>query len=108
MEQYPNWEKVSDNYVLACGDYYISYNPDTRRLVGGLTDLANSLSRIGKLGIDFKDGEETALKKRDGGWLILEGDYRREYEDASKKGYLACLDFYYSKEPKNGSTWSSE
>ena len=55
--------------------------------------------------------EETALckKKKDGdiaSFLILNGDFRKEYTKLVPKGYKACAEFFNKKKGKYKSNWS--
>lgn len=92
------WYQVDDTQRLDGDSFFISYNPDTSQLgVNALT------------GIDYAGDEprETALCN----WaaiLILNGDWRQQYEDRVDEGYDACYQFYLTKKPMYGSTWSSD
>lgn len=55
------------------------------------------------------DGIETALRRLDGrdGWMILNGDYREQYEKLVPQGYDACKRFYDQQSAHADSSWSS-
>lgn len=40
--------------------------------------------------------------------LILNGDFRKEYEAVLDGGYDACYNFYLTQKAEHGSTWSDE
>lgn len=107
MEKTNTWEKVRNNEILERGNFFISYNPSTGGQDGSsiFTELGNAL------GGNLKDGEETALVLRNYGadktFLILEGDFRKEYEEVIAGGYEACLDVYKRNIDKR-SNWSTE
>ena len=63
------WGVTTPNQILRGDGFYISYNPGT------------------------DCGPETALCK-DGGYLILLGDYREGYEPLVPEGYEACLKYF--------------
>lgn len=94
--------EMGRNEVLDGGDFFISFNPQTGVGHGFLTDIANSITGLG-----FKDGTETALKHNDGDWMILEGDFRKEYLDAFPNGYEACVEVYKKNIDKR-SNWSTD
>lgn len=95
------WTKIrgmfSDNEVLSGDDFYISYNPDTS--FGGLWFFAGA------------DCDETALCSRAKGrapFLILTGDFRKQYEEAVPLGYDACLAIYDAHKAEFSSPWSDD
>ena len=58
-------------------------------------------------------GMETALVKtgkikENEHFLILDGDWREDYEKLVKLGYGACKDFYENNKKKHQSWWSSD
>lgn len=97
------WKRLKNNEVLVGKGFYISYNPHTGKDHNFLTDLGNLL------GGDLKDGEETALylEKRHL-WLILEGDFRKEYEAVFSKGLKACEAVYKKHKESKRSNWSTD
>lgn len=92
------WREAGDIQYLEGDGFYISYNPDTSQL--GVDELT---------GISYVGNElrETALC-RYAATLILNGDWRQQYEDRVDEGWDACYQFYRSKKPRYGSTWSSD
>ena len=72
------WEKINNNYIISKKGFYISYNSDTSAKT--LADPYGLSEVIGNLcGLD--SGEETALVlKKTNSYYILEGDFRKEYE----------------------------
>ena len=85
------WKDMGHNFVLELKDCAISYNP-----------CPNSMS-LG-WGSDT-GGAETALIKN-GNYLILNGDFRKNYEKC--KNYTECLKFFNSKKAKYESSWSNK
>jgi len=92
FEKNPN----GSNYVIECDGFYLSYNP---------APFEGSGVFAGDKGSD-----ETALRIEQGGaWLILNGDYRTEYEEAVRSGGLdACVAVYESHRAVARSTWSND
>lgn len=100
------WEPTgAGNFILEKGDWYVSYNPDT--------NFSSSLSILGfinSLPVDKITGkevseEETCLNINDVN-LILNGDFRKDYEKLSTKE--EALAFYNSKKEKYQSAWSED
>jgi hypothetical protein len=93
------WNRNRDNFYTDNFDgCFVSYNSDTSRVLGGL-GVGDIL-------------EETALvdsRRRYQGckYLILNGDYRKQYEERLPHGFEACLTFYLSEAEKEGkrSSW---
>lgn len=101
MKEKTKWEYLGSNQILEAKWGHVSYNPDTTLGHSFLTPFSNLL------GGNVKDGEETALfnKKKDE-WLILTGDFRKEYTKAFpclKK----CLEVY-QKNIKHRNNWSTD
>ena len=91
------WTKLEHNEVLEGDGFYISFLPNTRNFMGFESKLFAG---------DDKGQGETALVK-DGTYLILNGDYRKEYEEAVPNGYEACRAVYESHQHK-ASSWSED
>jgi len=92
------------NYLLSDKEFYISYNPNTTEdhMSGMFTDLGNTI------GMNVKDGEETALyHEKNDKWMILEGDFRKEYEKAFPS-YRECKKVYTKNKKEHRSNWSTE
>lgn len=103
MEKEIKWERLTNNEILKGKGFYISYNPNTGKDHGFFTELGNML------GAQLKDGEETALRlEKRGLWLILEGDFRKEYEAAFPKGLKACEAVYKKHKKSKRSNWSTD
>lgn len=79
------------NSVVEGDGFYVSYASDTSKNIFANDD----------------DGEETALVKGNN-FLILNGDYRKDYEPLIPQGYDVCLDFFKSKPKTARSDWSNE
>lgn len=98
-----NWEpKINyfgkqSNFILRGDGFKISYNPDTQS-----STIIDCFS-----GDKNADGsyQETALLYK-GNFYILNGDFRKEYEELVPKGYQACYDFFLSKSEFK-SSWSN-
>lgn len=55
------------------------------------------------------DGQcETALKAKNSPYLILNGDWRSEYEQAIDQGFDACLAVYEAHKDTHRSSWSED
>lgn len=100
------WKKVANNCILQGKDFFISYNPNTGKghMNGLLTDMGNALGN--PIGVSFKDGEETAVKGKKGEWMILEGDFRKEYL-AAFPSYDKVVAVYKKHKAKHNSSWST-
>lgn len=89
------------NYILSTDWGRVSYNPNTATGHMGIfiTHLLNDL------GQNVEDGEETALYADDI-WMILTGDFRKEYLEAfpNKKKCIAVYKKYKKKFRNNYST----
>ena len=87
------WVKLRYNMVLSGDGFYVSYNPGE-----------------GPLAPD--DGKpETALvikNVRGPTFLILNGDFRKEFENLIDQGCDACRMFYEIKKVKDRSSWSED
>lgn len=84
------------NEVLKGEGFFVSYNPNP----GG--DFLPFQSDGGS--------SETALVKPDDSdnkFRILNGDYRKKYEELAPQGFEACLNFYNGESVKNDSSWST-
>lgn len=86
------WKKLEVNEILTCDGFHVSYNPDT---IG--TALIKSFKGDSR--------EETALVKG-GDYFILNGDFRKQYEKLSPKGFDACKEFF-DKNADKKSSWSN-
>lgn len=80
------WKKtITGNEVLSREDFYISFRP---------------------AGNGFRKAK-TALVKKSDDYFILNGDFRREYEEIFDKGFDECYKFYLSQ-AKYKSCFSSD
>lgn len=95
MQWKPNRRNSGEQ--LECDGFTISY---AKHITPGLR------------GIEFPQGGETALIDERGGkrgdMLILNGDWRKEYEEIADQGYDACKAFYESKKAEHRSSWSED
>jgi len=88
------WTKNINNEVLAGDGFYISYNPSIKAnpFDSVLVGLGEAESRVGL--------DETALCVEDSTnpmgrcFLILNGDFRKDYEEAFPLGKEACIAVY--------------
>ena len=91
-----NWIKNGKNYILSDVGFYISFLDYQTSTTLGINSWSND-----------KDQDETALCNRlNGEFYILNGDYRKEYEELFPKGYEACYDFFLANQDKK-SSWSN-
>lgn len=105
----PKWkDQGGDNRILTGKGFYISYlNPNkiSNSLKTGILGTFDVMSEL--LGVKQYRRIETALVKGDS-FLILTGDFRKEYEKVLKKGYDACLKVYKSNKAKHRNNWSTD
>ena len=78
-------------YVLGEENFYISYNPAP-------------CSGIPMFGPDTPMGETALVKGRD--FWILNGDWRKQYEEVVDKGFDACMGVYSENKKEHASSWS--
>src|SRR5438105_565164 len=108
FKQVPN----GPNQILKGKGFYISYVPPAhfREQRSCDASLANMLAGMATMMSGKKhsnDGAETALNA-DGKWMILKGDYRKDYAGLVKKGKKACIAFYLTQKDEAGSEWSTD
>lgn len=105
------WEKVRNNEILSGDGFFISYNKDTGvDHMGGLfASMGNAILGAAGSEEELQDGEETAivLEEGDRTFLILEGDYRKEYEEAFPS-LEKCMAVYEKHKAKHQSNWSTD
>ena len=85
------WRKLSSNEVLDGDGFYISYNP--------------SPFQGNKFFGSDKGNSETALC-REHKFYILNGDYRKQYEELIPQGFEKCKEFFDSQPVESVSSWS--
>lgn len=89
------WETTDmGNELLGYDDFYISYRANT-----------NSFGSM-FVGDDGGVGETAVCY--DDNFMILNGDFRKDYEELAKQGLDKCLEFYNSKKTENASMWSDD
>jgi hypothetical protein len=99
------WEAVFNpltqdvhNYTLKIDEeHYLSYLVPNANLL--LSQFASDIPGLGG----------TALCTRSP-WkcLILNGDFRKQYEEVLDQGYDACYNLYQSLKAEHGSSWSED
>ena len=93
------WKKLINNEVLDMGEFYISFNPHKEHITG-----------LSFFRPDTDRGETALVKEKDIEnkiqFRILNGDFRKEYEELVSEGFTACLNFYNSKKEKYNSSWT--
>lgn len=89
------------NQLLKGKGFYLSYNPAT----GAGNPTAILLSSL----LGQENGkEETALRNESTGiWYILNGDFRKQYEEVVSNGFDACL-AVYKENIQHRSEWSTD
>lgn len=95
----PNTNPRYKNEILKGKDFYLSYNPQTGTN-SLLADFASALTG------NENGKEETALYSH-GVWYILNGDFRKEYEEAFDGGFDACA-AVYKRNIAHRSGWSTD
>lgn len=89
-----NWENMGYNSILRKGDNFISYNP-------------NPTNMLGLPCYDGDGGPETALyEKSSDKFFILNGDFRKEYEEAPN--WSLCMNIYNKYKGEKRSSWSTD
>lgn len=99
----------SNNLVLDYKDFYISYNPNTYEASAMAMEknvLSFDIEKLGNVLGHKSNGEETALCcYTSGSFLILNGDFRKEYEEIGDNLEKA-ISFFRSKEAEFNSDWT--
>lgn len=86
------WQQGLFNLFLECDGFHISYVPDTSIIISHFAgDTIDETSIV-------TDSET----------LVLNGDFRKQYEELIPLGFDSCLEFYYKNKAKHGSSWSSD
>lgn len=104
----PKWKLIKDrgNYILSVEEgWWVSYNDMTTP-----NPMLDAVQMVGDLiGLKAKD-EETALRTINGNYLVLNGDFRDQYEKACEGGdaYTACLAVYEKNRASAKSDWSND
>jgi len=101
------WEETgAGNEVLRGEGFFVSYRGSMHEPTGMLGAL-NALG--GVFGLETKS-EETALCRPNetAKYLVLNGDFREEYEAAVPKGLAACLAVYEKHKAECRSDWSMD
>lgn len=91
-EKMTNFLGVQSNSVIRGKGFFVSYNPNTAS--SGKVWQGSSLT-------------ETALCKP-GKYYVLDGDFRKQYEELIDKGWKACKKFYDDNKELYDSKWSSD
>lgn len=104
------WKKIEgkNNEVLSTSWGWVSYNKDTSVGHGGDNALGLDTTKLlNMIGENVKDGEETALYIRSENiWYILEGDFRKEYEEAFPSR-VKCMAVFNKHKVKHYSNYST-
>ena len=89
------------NELIQGDGFYLSYQPNRNPM--GLS-VFRADTEEGETALCVPDG------RPDGGtvWMILNGDFRREYEEAFAGGLPACVAVYESHRAERRSSWSSD
>lgn len=96
------WKKTGmGNVILEAEWGRVSYNPST-----GASHAGGFLTRLGNaFGGELVDGAETALYNEKT-WMILTGDFRKEYEKAFPS-LEKCIEVYERNKDKRNN-WSTD
>lgn len=104
-----HWEHINNNIILRGDGFYISYND-----AAGSKDMELHQQSVimdallgAMLGEEVERQEETALCF-DNTFLILNGDFRSEYENLIGKGLDECKKFYAKNKKIHQSVWSTD
>lgn len=93
------------NEVLLGDDFHISYNPATgagiplAAILSGLVGAPNGLPETALCVHPDEDDKRV--------WYILNGDFRKEYEEAFPNGLETCLEVY-RRNIQHRSDWSTD
>lgn len=95
-----NWERMNSltgNQILRGDGFYVSYAS------------GSGLSVLGPLGGDGGSDETALVIKTNSGerntFLVLNGDFRAEYETRVPNGVDACIAFYNEQKAMHASSW---
>ena len=92
------WKNPAHNFTLNINDNnYISFSPSLTEPWAG-TALAQ----------DTAGGETALCTLIPWKCLILNGDFRKAYEDVVDQGYDACYKVFQDNKAEHGSSWSDE
>lgn len=102
QEEFDTWEITEyGSFILHRENFMISYNPSTET-----SFIKQGYENINEL-YDLQDTEETAVYIRETGqYLILNGDFRNEYEQCET--LQECLEIYNRESPLYRSKWSMD
>ena len=92
------WKKGKNNYILEGDGFYISYNSAPW---GGVFPMFAA----------DNNSDETALCIEKGDQIlgyILNGDFRKDYEQVVNQGLNACMEIYKKYKKKYNSSWSTK
>ena len=92
------------NDLLKGDGFYVSYRANEAPDIFGIHAIATLFGD--PCGTEPWAGE-TALYSPDGVWMILQGDYRREYATAVPQGFAACEAVYRANIAAR-SAWSTD
>lgn len=90
------WEDLGSNQIIQGKDFYISFNSSP----GGDISFFKSDNASAETALCITRNSKTHF-------LILNGDFRKEYEKAIKNGLGACLNVYIRHKKENGSSWTT-
>ena len=96
------------NELIHGDDFYISYNHKTASEETTSPEMF-LISTLASALIGIPNGaEETALFNTETRiWYILNGDFRKQYEEVAHEGFNACLEVY-KKNIQHRSDWSTD
>lgn len=99
-QEYVDWEQTSHgNYIKKIGGVFLSYRPEVMPNV--LDDII-----VGFGGAEDRTGKDETALKVDGIWMILNGDFRSEYDEC--KTLEECLAVYEKNKEKYRSGFSTD
>lgn len=103
------WELCGNNVILQGEGFYISYNDSTGQKDPSLYEASQYMDKFlgALLGQEVQRQEETAICFDDS-FLILNGDFREDYEKLVDKGLDICIEFYNKHKAELQSIWSTD
>ena len=90
-----NWVKSNQNFILQGEGFSISFLDWESSKKLGATTWENDERQ-----------DETCLISPDRDYFILNGDFRKEYEELLPLGYIKCYQFFLNNQDKK-SSWSN-
>lgn len=108
-----NWIKIDNNEVIEGANFYISFAPGNVRPEDPLSVMILGLAEMLTGDMSTSAEGETALcclaafPGVTNAFFVLDGDYRKAYEELLPQGLDACLKFYFAQPRSSRSPFTS-